>query len=253
MTFAAAPSLTHSSISAPPTQADEPAILLADVWVQYRLRHAHHYNLKRALATMLARRSEQAEVITALAGVTLQIPAGSRIGLSGPNGAGKSTLLAVMSGALVPSSGSTRTRGRVLALLGGPNEGLDPEQTGRENAISLGIRYGEGGAAMAERVDQIADFSGLGRRFDHPVYSYSTGMQVRLRFSTITAIGADVLLVDEGFGTTDAEFNERAAARLAEFYAASGTLVLSSHDEGLLAQHCDQFLRLAAGQVTPAS
>ena len=235
-----------------PATPAEPAILLADVWVQYRLRHAHHYNAKRTVASSLAGRRDRGEIVTALAGVTLQVPPGSRIGLTGPNGAGKSTLLAVMAGALVPTSGHTRTRGRVLALLGGPNEGLDPEQTGRENVISLGIRLGETGETMVARLEQIAEFSGLGRRFDHPVYSYSSGMQARLRFSTITAVGADVLLVDEGIGAADAEFNERAAARLAEFYAASGTLVLSSHDEGLLAQHCDRTVHLEAGQVTPA-
>jgi len=228
----------------------EPAIQMQDVWVQYRLRHAHHYNAKRAFASTMAGRRERGEIVTALAGVTLDVPPGSRVGLTGANGAGKSTLLAVMAGALVPSSGRTRTRGRVLALLGGPNEGLDPEQTGRENALSLGIRLGETGEAMAARIDGIAEFSGLGRRFDHPVYSYSSGMQARLRFSTITAVGADVLLVDEGIGAADAEFNERAAARLSEFYASSGTLVLSSHDEGLLAQHCDRTVHLDGGRIS---
>jgi ABC-type polysaccharide/polyol phosphate transport system ATPase subunit len=230
--------------------SDDIAIRLTDVWVQYKLRHAHHYNLKRTVTNTLTRRREDTEIITALQGITMDIPKGARIGLTGPNGSGKSTMLAVMAGALRPSRGQALTQGRALALLGGPDEGLDPEQTGRENAVSLGIRLGESLDAMQDTLDEIQEFSGLGRRFDHPVYTYSSGMQVRLRFSAITSIRADILLVDEGIGAADAEFNERAAGRLEDFYAASGTLVLASHAEEVLAVHCDRTLSLASGEVS---
>ena len=225
------------------------AIDLEDVWVQYRLRHAHHYNLKRTVSNFIARRRDEPEIITALRSVTLHVPAGARIGLSGPNGAGKSTLLSVMSGLLKPTHGSATVTGRVLALLGGPNEGLDPEQTGRENAIAIGMRLGERLSDMEPRMDDIQEFSGLGRRFDHPVYTYSSGMQVRLRFTAITSVRADVLVVDEGIGAADAEFNTRAEERLAEFYRHSGTLVLASHSEDVLTMHCTTDLRLANGIV----
>jgi ABC-2 type transport system ATP-binding protein len=225
------------------------AIELDDVWVQYRLRNAHHYNLKRTLTNVLTRRREEPEIITALRGVTLSIEQGARVGMSGPNGAGKSTLLSVMAGLLTPTQGTARVQGRVLALLGGPNEGLDPEQTGRENAVSLGVRLGESVKDMEERMDDIREFSGLGVRFDHPVYTYSSGMQVRLRFTTITSVRADVLVVDEGIGAADAEFNSRAGARLTDFYGHSGTLLLASHSDDLLATHCDQALTLSQGIV----
>lgn len=225
----------------------EIAIHLEDVWVQYQLRHAHHYNLKRSITNSVTRRKDDTEVITALRGITLDIARGSRLGLVGPNGSGKSTLLAVMAGALTPTKGATQTNGRVLALLGGPNEGLDPEQTGRENAISLGIRLGESQEDIDAAMDGIQEFSGLGSRFDHPVYTYSSGMQVRLRFSTITSIQADVLLVDEGIGAADSEFNERASARLNAFYASTGTLVLSSHAEDILRTHCSHYATLEHG------
>lgn len=225
------------------------AIVLTDVWVQYKLRHAHHYNLKRTISNLVTRRQEEPEIITALQGVTLELPMGARLGLTGPNGSGKSTMLAVMAQALKPSRGQAQTNGRVLALLGGPDEGLDPEQTGRENAVSLGIRLGESLDAIQEKLDGIQEFSGLGRRFDHPVYTYSSGMQVRLRFTAITSITADILLVDEGIGAADADFNERASARLQGFYAESGTLVLSSHAEEVLAVHCDRSIRLDQGCV----
>ena len=227
----------------------EPAIKMRDVWVQYRLRHAHHYNLKRTLTNIATRRRDTSEVITAIRAISIDIHPGARIGLTGPNGAGKSTLLAVMAGVLTPTRGTAQTNGRVLALLGGPNEGLDPEQTGRENALSLGVRLGESRDTMRGLSDDIQMFSGLGKRFDHPVYTYSSGMQVRLRFSTITSIRADVLLVDEGIGAADAEFNERATERLKDFFANSGTLVLSSHAQEVLSTHCEATIALDQGRI----
>ena len=230
--------------------SDDIAIRLTDVWVQYKLRHAHHYNLKRTVTNTLTRRREDTEIITALQGITMDIPKGARIGLTGPNGSGKSTLLAVMAQALRPSQGSVEVNGRVLALLGGPDEGLDPEQTGRENAINLGVRLGESPDVMRERMDGIQEFSGLGSRFDHPVYTYSSGMQVRLRFTALTSIRAEVLLVDEGIGAADAEFNERAVDRLRGFYATSGTLVIASHADSTLAMHCNALLKLTRGHTS---
>jgi ABC-type polysaccharide/polyol phosphate transport system ATPase subunit len=158
-----------------------------------------------------------------------------------------------MAGALTPTKGTALTRGRVLALLGGPNEGLDPEQTGRENAINLCIRLGESRDAIEAALDGIQEFSGLGGRFDHPVYSYSSGMQVRLRFSAITSIKADILLLDEGIGAADSEFNERASDRLATFFSESGTLVLASHSEDLLNAHCNSELLLNNGDLAQKS
>jgi len=232
------------------TLDDDVPIRLEDVWVQFRLRHAHHYNLKRTVTNVLTGHKEDAEIITALGGITLEVPKGARLGLVGPNGSGKSTLLAVMAGALRPTRGTATVNGRVLALLGGPDEGLDPEQTGRENAVSLGVKLGEPAGVMEEHLEAIREFSGLGGRFDHPVYTYSSGMQVRLRFSVITSIRADILLIDEGIGAADAEFNERASERLAAFYSTSGSLVLASHSESVVAAHCEQSLALTAGRLS---
>lgn len=235
------------------TMSGDAAITLEDVWVQYKVRSAHHYNIKRSLVNALTRRHEAPEIITALEAVNLTVPKGARLGIIGPNGSGKSTLLSVMSGALRPSCGTVSVHGRVLALLGGPDEGLDPEQTGRENALSLGVRLGESPDSMRSRIDDIHEFSGLADRFEHPLYTYSSGMQIRLRFSTITSLKPDVLLIDEGIGMADAEFNQRASLRLTEFLSNSGTLVMASHSDALIAEHCDRTLVVEGGRALVAN
>jgi ABC-type polysaccharide/polyol phosphate transport system ATPase subunit len=207
------------------------------------------YNLKRRFVELVQHKTVPITTIAALSGIDLDVPEGSRLGLIGANGAGKSTLLSVMAGLLPPTTGSVEVHGRVLALLGGASAGLDQEANGRENIVSMGVQLGETPAAMRTRTDDIVEFSGLGRRIDHPVYSYSTGMQTRLRFSILTSLQPDVLLIDEGIATADAEFNHRASARLEQFMSAAGILVLASHGDDLLRQHCDKAVWLDRGTV----
>jgi ABC-type polysaccharide/polyol phosphate transport system ATPase subunit len=214
-------------------------IRLGKVHAQYQLLSVLDYNLKHRVVEIIRRSNVAPVAIDALCGIDLEVPDGSRLGLVGANGAGKSTLLAIMAGVLPPTSGSVKVHGRVLALLGGAGEGLDQEATGRDNIVSLGVQLGETPAAMRKRIDDVTEFSGLAARIDHPVYSYSTGMQARLRFSILTSLRPDILLLDEGLGTADAEFAHRADERLREFMSSAGIVVLASHGDDLLRSQCD--------------
>jgi ABC-type polysaccharide/polyol phosphate transport system ATPase subunit len=224
-------------------------IRLGNVRAQYQLFSVLDYNLKHRLVDTIRRKSAPPLTIDALAGIDLDVPEGSRLGLVGANGAGKSTLLAIMAGVLPPTSGSVEVQGRVLALLGGAAEGLDQEASGRANIVSLGVQLGETPAAMRARIDDVTEFSGLASRIDHPVYSYSTGMQTRLRFSILTSLRPDILLLDEGLGAADAEFAHRADERLREFVSSAGIVVLASHGGDLLRTQCDTGVWLDQGRV----
>ncbi len=224
-------------------------IRLGNVRAQYQLLTVLDYNLKHRIVDTLRRKTTPPVTIDALAGIDLEIPEGSRLGLVGANGAGKSTLLAIMAGVLPPTSGSVEVHGRVLALLGGAAEGLDQEASGRANIVSLGVQLGETPAAMRRRIDDVIEFSGLASRIDHPVYSYSTGMQARLRFSILTSLRPDILLLDEGLGTADAEFAQRADERLHEFISSAGIVVLASHGDALLRSQCDTAIWLDQGHI----
>lgn len=224
-------------------------IRLGRVRARYELLSVLDYNLKHRVVDTIRRKNAPPVTIDALADVDLDVPEGSRLGLVGANGAGKSTLLAIMAGVLPPTSGSVEVHGRVLALLGGAAEGLDQEASGRANIVSLGVQLGETPAAMRARIDEVTGFSGLASRIDHPVYSYSSGMQTRLRFSILTSLRPDILLLDEGLGTADAEFAHRADERLREFVSSAGIVVLASHGDDLLRSQCDSAVWLDQGHV----
>ncbi len=226
-----------------------PHVMLRGIHAEYQLLSVRDYNLKNRIVQTARHKLRDPVVIEALRSVDLEIPEGSRLGLVGPNGAGKSTLLSIMAGLLPPTSGTVKVDGRVLALLGGSDAGLDQEASGKDNVISMGVQMGESPRDMRRRIDDITDFSGLGQRISHPVYSYSSGMQTRLRFSILTSLRPDVLLLDEGLGTADAEFAVRANRRLNEFMSSAGILVLASHGDGLLRQQCSDAVWLQAGAI----
>lgn len=226
-----------------------PSISLQGVHVDYPLLSVRDYNLKNRVVQTARRKPRNPVMINALKSINVSLPEGSRVGLVGPNGAGKSTLLSVMAGLLPPTSGDVQVKGRVLALLGGAGAGMDQEATGRDNVVSMGVQLGESPQSMRKRMDDITDFSGLGERITHPVYSYSTGMQTRLRFSILTSLRPDVLLLDEGIGTADAEFTAKANQRLNEFMSSAGILVLASHGDSLLKEQCTSALWLNLGAV----
>jgi ABC-2 type transport system ATP-binding protein/lipopolysaccharide transport system ATP-binding protein len=74
-------------------------------------------------------------------------------------------------------------------------------------------------------------------------------MQTRLRFSILTSLRPDILLLDEGLGTADAEFARRADERLRAFMSSAGIVVLASHGDDLLRSQCDSAVWLDQGRV----
>jgi ABC-type polysaccharide/polyol phosphate transport system ATPase subunit len=225
-------------------------IELSGVSVIYDLLTIADFNLKRKILTGLGRRrrSSTHRPLAAVDDLSLVIEPGTRVGIIGPNGAGKSTLLRVMAGALPPTRGRVVLEGKVFSLLGGAGAGLDFGLSGYENVIMTGILLGESPKTMRDKADGIAEFSGLGDRLRNPVSSYSSGMQARLRFSILTSLTPQILIMDEGVATADAAFAAKAAERLREFHSRAEIVVMSSH--GLkVANTTDVVIWLEKGRI----
>ena len=225
-------------------------IELADVSVVYDLLSVEDYNLKRRIVTGLGRKRTGArhDRLVAVDRVSLTLEPGTRLGVIGSNGAGKSTLLRVMAGALPPTHGHVSIDGRVFSLLGGSGAGLDFGLTGLENVIMTGLMLGESASDMRSRMDEIAEFSGLGERLKNPVGTYSSGMQARLRFSILTTLRPQVLIMDEGVATADIAFTRKAKERLDEFRGAAEIMVMSSHSASVKAL-CDTAIWMEHGAI----
>jgi ABC-2 type transport system ATP-binding protein len=214
-------------------------IELRNVTVDLPIYGAHNMNLKSRATNFLARRETDVEIIRAVHDVSLSIKDGDRIGIVGPNGAGKTTLLRVMAGILKPSQGKVAIQGTVVSMIE-QGLGMNPHCTGIENIFRRGIFLNQSRPQMQSRVDEIVEFSGLGDRIRHPLYTYSSGMKARLAFSIATSIKPEILIIDEGIGAADEDFSIRAANRLNYFLNEAGILILASHNKTMVSNFTNQ-------------
>jgi ABC-2 type transport system ATP-binding protein len=187
-------------------------------------------------------------IIEALHDINLSLHQGARVGLVGHNGAGKSTLLRLMSGIYEPTRGSARISGKVAPVFD-LGVGMDPEISGFENIMVRGLFLGMTRKQMQARVDDIAEFTELGDYLAMPLRTYSTGMRVRLALGVVTSIDPEILLLDEGIGSVDAEFLAKARNRLNALVERSGMLVFASHSDEFLVDLCDTAIWMDHGQV----
>jgi ABC-type polysaccharide/polyol phosphate transport system ATPase subunit len=202
----------------------------------------------QAASRLLRREADSSAELWSLRDVSFSVQDGEALGIVGRNGAGKSTILKILAGITAPTSGASRTRGRVAALLE-VGTGFHPELTGRENIYLNGAILGMSRRDITLRFDQIVEFSGVERFLDTPVKRYSSGMYLRLAFSVAAHLEPDVLVVDEILAVGDAEFQRKCIGRMHEAEAEGRTLVFVSHDLDSLTKICERSLWLEAGQI----
>lgn len=186
-------------------------------------------------------------VVRALDDVSLTLRDGDRLGIMGHNGAGKTTLLRTLAGVYPPKRGTYRREGTIASFID-PMLGIEMDATGLENIRLRGLVMGLDHAAISRLAPGIAEFSGLGDYLAMPVRTYSAGMLMRLAFSIVTSVRADILLLDEWLSAGDAEFRERADERMREVVASTGILVLATHSADMVRKECNRLIQLAHGQ-----
>jgi lipopolysaccharide transport system ATP-binding protein len=180
--------------------------------------------------------------------VAFEIAPGEAVGIVGVNGAGKSTLLKMITGTTQPTCGHVQLEGRVAALLE-LGMGFHADFTGRQNAIMAGQLLGMHVEEIEALMPEIERFAEIGDAIDHPVRTYSSGMQMRLAFSVATARRPDILIVDEALSVGDAYFQHKSFDRIRSFRKAGTTLLIVSHDRSAIQSICDSAILLEKGRM----
>jgi lipopolysaccharide transport system ATP-binding protein len=219
-------------------------LLLRDVGKAYRDWGSEWRRMASWLRAPVAPRGED----WVLRHVGFTVGPGEAVGIVGQNGAGKSTLLKIVTGTLPPSEGQVQVAGRVAAILE-LGMGFNPELTGRENVLHSAALMGFPLEQVREAMPDIEAFAEIGEYFDHPVRTYSSGMQVRVAFAVATAFRPELLIVDEALSVGDAYFQHKSFQRIRQFQREGTSLLLVSHDGNAIASLCSRAILLERGRV----
>lgn len=183
----------------------------------------------------------------ALQDVSFQLKQGEALGIVGRNGSGKSTLLQIVCGTMHGNRGRVAVNGKIAALLE-LGAGFNPDFSGRENVHLSGALHGLTRRQIDERFDAIASFADIGKKMEDPVRTYSSGMFVRLAFSIIAHVDADILIIDEALAVGDVFFTQK-CMRFVKGFREKGILLFVSHDMGAVLNLCDRALWLDGGRA----
>jgi len=190
----------------------------------------------------------QTQDLWALRNVSFSVRKGEVYGIIGPNGAGKSTILKLLAGVTTPDGGEIRIAGRIAPLIE-LGAGFHPDLSGRENVYLNGALMGLSRREIDLRYDEIVAFAELAGFMDTPVKHYSSGMFVRLGFSLAVHTDPEILLVDEVLSVGDERFQRKCLRKFLQFREEGKTIVVVSHDLGMVSSICTRMLFLAQGKV----
>ena len=188
------------------------------------------------------------ERFVAIHSTSLTIRKGERVGILGPNGSGKTTLLKLISAITTPSSGSVTTFGKIVSLID-LEAGFHPDLTGYQNIFLNGILLGMKKREIEKKLDSIIHFADIRQFIDTPMFTYSSGMALRLGFAIAVHSNPDILILDENLTVGDTIFQKKAQKKLRSFFAEQKTFILVSHVPQFLAQYCRRFILLTHGTV----
>lgn len=178
--------------------------------------------------------------------VNFTIPRGVSVGVVGKNGAGKSTLLKLLSGMDMPDKG-TISRDCSVSWPIGLSGGFQRSMTGRQN-VKFVARIHGGEERIEQIISFVQEFAEIGKAFDQPIRTYSSGMKSRLAFGLSLAFDFDVYLSDEATAVGDKSFRAKATEAFRSRIG-QASIVMVSHSEGILKDLCQAGLWIHKGKA----
>jgi len=199
---------------------------------------------------------------TAVDRLTLEVPRGELFGFLGPNGAGKTTTLRMIAGILQPTSGHVTIGG--LDIHQQPEAakaklGFVPDRpyvyeklTGAEFLRFVAALYGQEGASVERRLDELLELFELAPWKDELTESYSHGMRQKLLISSALVHRPEVVVVDEPMVGLDPKSARTLKDLLRAFVVRGGTVLMSTHTLEVAEAMCDRIAIIHHGRLAAA-
>jgi hypothetical protein len=127
--------------------------------------------------------------------------------------------------------------------------GFNPELAARDNVVMNGVMLGLSPREARERFDEVIRFAELEEFVDLKLKNYSSGMHVRLAFSVMIQVRADILLVDEILAVGDANFQQKCFDVFFRMRDEGKTVLFVTHDMAAVQRFCHRALLLERGHI----
>jgi len=229
-----------------PDSLAPPAIQVEDLRKSFRIPTHRVDSLKERMVKPFAPR--EFRELHALDGVSFEIGQGEFFGIVGRNGSGKSTLLKLLASIYRADAGTIRMAGRLAPFIE-LGVGFNPELSARENVVLNGVMMGLTPQQTRDRLGAVLEFAELEDFVDLKLKNYSSGMLVRLAFSLLMEVDADILLIDEVLAVGDAAFQQKCSDAFHEMKAEGKTVVLVTHEMGTVEEYCDRAMLISRGRI----
>jgi ABC-type polysaccharide/polyol phosphate transport system ATPase subunit len=184
----------------------------------------------------------------ALRDVSFAVPPGEFFGIVGRNGSGKSTLLKCMAGIYGVDGGAIYVNGRLSTFIE-LGVGFNPDLAARDNVALNGIMLGLSPRDARERFERVIEFAELHEFVDLKLKNYSSGMHVRLAFSVMIQVDADILLIDEVLAVGDASFQQKCFDVFHRMKDERKTILFVTHDMDAVKRFCNRAVLLERGEL----
>jgi ABC-type polysaccharide/polyol phosphate transport system ATPase subunit len=230
----------------PTVVPDAPAVLVRGVNKTFAMPKEQMHTFKERALHPFKRR--EYNVLRALNDVSFAVPHGEFFGIVGRNGSGKSTLLKCLAGIYGTDSGDIYVNGRMSTFIE-LGVGFNPDLAARDNATLNAIMLGLSRKEADARFERILDFSELHEFEELKLKNYSSGMLVRLAFSVMIQVDADILLIDEVLAVGDAAFQQKCYDEFNRLRDERRTVLFVTHDMSSVQRFCDRALLLERGEM----
>lgn len=232
---------------------DQAEIRLEDIsvtfpLVRYQARQRWAKEEKGQTGGRIVRTERKVMRICALENINLVVSPGDRLGILGHNGAGKSTLLRVIIGVYPPSTGHVRVQGQIASMID-IHTGFDNVSSGLDNIRLRAMFMKVPKETVEAKLDEVAQFSGLGDYLNLPLATYSSGMRARLAFAIATGFEPRIVVMDEWLSAGDRAFRDKAEERMSAFVDQADMVVIASHSDQLLKRVCNRAIILDEGRI----
>ncbi len=186
--------------------------------------------------------------IWALNNISFELKEGEILGILGKNGSGKSTLLRIVAGIYQPDMGQVLTHGKIISLIN-LGAALQDRLSMKDNIFLCCSLFGLGRQEIKDKLNSIAEFSGLAEYMETKIYQFSEGMKQRLAFSLAIFSRPEILLLDEVFEIGDENFKNKSAKKIQEAVSQGLSVVLVTHDLSAVKKYCSKVMWMEKGEI----